>query len=181
MVRVTKVWPLESKAEAIGQLGVDARIEPGCQAIPSKPLVVELTVKLSGSSNDTNGEKFAQLRTEISSRNAQQPLTRLASSVRVISDTDGNADYHIEVENGHYQLLNTENEFIGHFPSSTDSVLFLRNLEHLARFEMCRKLENPNVPQSLNGKFNFTLEVAGKTGKDSAPGFGLIFRLQLTH
>jgi hypothetical protein len=178
-VRVTEVWPLESKAEAIGQLGADARIEPGCQAIPSKPLVVELRIKFWGCSIGTNGDKFAQLRTEINC--AQQSLTRLASSVRVIPDSDGTADYCIAVENDHYKLLNNKNEFMSHFPSSTDPVLFLRNLGHLARFEMCRKLENPDVPQSLDGKFNFTLEVAGKTGKNSVPDFDLMLCIQLTH
>lgn len=135
-VHVTEVWPAESRTAVIGRPNGALRIEPGSQAILSKPLGVELKVKFSGYSNGTERAKFAQLRTEISSRNAQQLLTRLASSIKVISDSDGIADYHIKVENDHYKLLNNVNQSIGHFPSPTDPVLFLRKLEHLAMFDM---------------------------------------------
>ncbi|KAF8252036.1 hypothetical protein K440DRAFT_636218 [Wilcoxina mikolae CBS 423.85] len=157
-IRVIEVWPLESMAEVIDHQTVT--IEPGCQAILLKPLVVELKVK---SSEFPEGVKFMQLKTEISSRPAQSPLERVVSGVKVVPYSDDSADYHVKVENDQYKLLNTKNQSIRHFPSSNDPVLFHYNLGHLSKFEMFRTLENANVPQSLKGKFKFTLKAVGES------------------
>jgi hypothetical protein len=131
-----------------------------------------LPVKFSGYSNGTSGAKFDQLSDEIKSSNAQHHLARLASSVTLISsESDASAAYYIGVENDHYKLLDTANQPIHHFPSSTDPKDFLHSLWHLARFNMCRGLKNLNVPYSMVGKFTFELEVAGEPGKNVVLGF----------
>ncbi|KAF8541804.1 caspase domain-containing protein [Trichophaea hybrida] len=163
-VRVTEVWPLESKAEVIniGQLASDHPIEPGSQAMSVKSLVLGLPVKFSGYFSGTSRCKFDQLREEIKSCNVQHHLARLASCVTLVSESDRGAAYHIGVENDHYKLLDTADRPIRHFPSSMDPKDFLHSLWHLARFKMCRGLKNTNVPKNLIGKFTFELEVAGE-------------------
>jgi hypothetical protein len=174
-VRVTDVYPLESKAELMGQPAEDRQIEAGFQAIPIKTLVRGLAVRFSRHLNGTEEDKFNQLEKEIESGNKQYHLVRLAPFVNVISGLEESVDYHIEVGNCQYKLLNTANNPIGHFPSSTDPEPFLRDIWHLARFEMCRNLKNLNVPEYLN-KFSFTLEAAG-LGNNFTLDFNLLYWL----
>jgi len=169
-VRATDVYPLEAKAELMGQPAENRQIEAGFQAIPIKTLVRGLAVRFLRHLNGTEENKFNQLEKAIESGNKQ---CRLAPFVNVVSGLEESVDYHIGVRNYQYKLLNTANNPIGHFPSSTDPEPFLRNIWHLARFEMCRNLKNLNVPEYLN-KFSFTLE-ADELGNNFTLDFNLLY------
>jgi hypothetical protein len=177
-VRVIEVYELESKTVSLKQTADDNRVEAGFQAVALKPPRPELAVTFQRRLNSSDGDMFRQLEKEIRFGNAQNLSATLASAVRMVSLTDTRAAYHIGVENHQYNLLNTANRPIRHFPSSTDPKQFLRSLCHLARFEKCRSLENLNVPRNLKGKFSFVAEAEGLC-KNSVLDFHLLFGLQL--
>jgi hypothetical protein len=158
-VRVIEVRSMESTAKLFELPLLDESDELSFQAVPLKSLVKELVVKLCSNSSDRiQRTKFTQLQDKIAQQRAGSSDNAPSCPVKLVSGSE-TAAYHIGVDQDKYKLLNTTNQPIVNFPSSTDPTAFLCSLKHLAKYEMIRNLKNSTVAANLRKNVKFELDV----------------------